>query len=540
MNADPRQAVCVVRALSVVLGRGAGAVRALDRVDLVIRPGERVAVVGESGSGKTTLALAIARLLGERAQCEGTIHFNGRDISSLNREEARALRGASIGVVFQDPHGALNPLMRIEDQVAEAWTAHGRLARAEALERARAALARVGLDVERHARAYPHELSGGMRQRVQIAMALAHGPALLILDEPTTALDTVTQKRIFDLIDELRAAQEFAVLLITHDLPLAVERADRIVALERGRVLSDRSAADVEIESPRAPRPQGMEARRNQPRLDVLNLGVSYSVRSGWFSRARGPRIIDGVSLAIAPGEALALVGNSGSGKTTLVRAILRLVEADDGAIFYRRQDAGDPIDVRALSAPDLRAVRPDFGIVFQDPVASLDPRRRARQVLRDAHLVRADDTRDLSARIARSLDEVGLERHHLDRFPHQLSGGEAQRLCLARALATDPRVLVLDEALASLDPATRKRILDVLERLRAERGLACLLVTHDLGSVAAFADRVAVLVAGRIVESGPNERVFTEPRHAATRALLDARPGSGQRQRKVAPQDLA
>jgi peptide/nickel transport system ATP-binding protein len=428
-------------------------------------------------------------------------------------------------MVFQDSKSALHPLIRIENQVAEEWTAHGRCSRGRAIELAREALARVGLDPERVGRSYSHELSGGMRQRVQIATALALNPALLELDEPSTALDTVTQKQIFDLVDLLRRRHGFATLLVTHDLPLAKERSDRVVRLERGRIVDVRRSADVVLARPVRPA-ASPGAEPPECVLEARSLAVAYARRGVFLSRSTSTRVVEDASLAIAAGETVALVGNSGSGKTSFVRGLLRLVEPVAGAVLYRPRAGAPVVDLRALDAPRLRATRPALGIVFQDPATSLDPRQRARDVLAEALSVRAVTPRESDEAIMRILEGVGLSTAHLERFPHQLSGGEAQRLCVARALATKPRVLVLDEALSSLDPTTRTRILDLLARLRREEGLACLLVTHDLASVETCADRVAVMAHGHIVECGATERVFAAPVHAQTRALLEARPG--------------
>jgi peptide/nickel transport system ATP-binding protein len=375
-----------------------------------------------------------------------------------------------------------------------------------------------------------------------------------VLDEPTTALDTVTQKMIFDLIDDLRAESGFATLLVTHDLALACERADRIVRLANGRVIDDRpaaivarelavgarraaSVAEAVTESDLGSRAPGATGRESV--IETRDLAVAYAVRGPLLSRKLGPPVVHDVSLAIAPGEALALVGNSGSGKTSFVRGLLRLVEPVSGAILYRARAGAALVDLRTLAGQNLRTVRPDLGVVFQDPSTSLDPRQRARDVLLEALAARGR-TDSSEATIARLLDDVGLTSAHLSRFPHQLSGGEAQRLCLLRALATEPRVLVLDEALSSLDPQLRTRILDLLTRLRRDSGLACLLVTHDLGSVETFADRVAVMANGRIVETGPTATIFRTPQSAETRALLAARAGSVDLHAEIAPQDRA
>lgn len=531
MNAEVRsiaEPLVAVRGLTVVHRVGDASVHALRGVDLEIQSGERHALVGESGSGKSTLALALVRLLPPGPACAvtGSIHFEGRDLFALDDRSLRAVRGARIGIVFQDHASALDPLMRVDEQVAEVWTAHEKIDPALARDRARAMLARVGLAEPRVQRAFPHELSGGMRQRVQIAMALALRPVLLILDEPTTALDTVTQAEVFTLIEDLRAQFGFAVLLITHDLALARAHSDRIARMERGCIVRRGPTTSIlDLMRVQTERTRARAPARSDAVLAVRDLVVTIP-RRATIGTAESPavRVLDGVTFEIAPGECLAVVGNSGSGKSTLARALLRLREPDAGSIEYRT-DSGAKLDLLALAPGELRRLRPDLGLVFQDPSASLDPRWTARAVLFEALAMRSVAQTDRERRALELCADLGLEARHLDRYPHELSGGERQRLCLARALATRPRLLVLDEALSSLDQEQRTRILALLERLRTESGMACLLVTHDLGSVETCADRVAVLARGRIVEIGTTARVFAEPVQPETRALLAARP---------------
>lgn len=524
MSADRPIEACVasVRNLVVAYGEGAGAKTALGGIDLDIARGERVGIVGESGSGKSTLAHALAALLGREARMQGSIRILGREIRGASEDELRGLRGRSVGVVFQDSKSALHPLLRVEDQVAEAWTAHAREREGRARVLARQALAGVGLDPARHGRAFPHQLSGGMRQRVQIATALALDPALLVLDEPTTALDTVTQKRIFDDLEGLRRARGFALLLVTHDLALARDRCDRIVRLEDGRVVEVVHSRDVIVPKP-VLRRKSVGAATAESVLCARSVSVGYAAPGRWFRRGAFTRIVEDVSLDLDGGATVALVGNSGSGKTSLVRGLLRLVEPSSGSVRFRPAAGAEPVEILRLEGRALRGVRPDLAVVFQDPATSLDPRERARDVLVEALSTRHLDRHD--ERVRALFEECGLDAEHLGRFPHQLSGGEAQRLCIARALATEPRVLVLDEALASLDTQHRERILALLAR-RRDAGLAILLVTHDLGSVEGLADRVYVMAHGRIVEGGATERLFATPGHAETRALLEARPG--------------
>jgi peptide/nickel transport system ATP-binding protein len=490
--------------------------------------GESVALVGASGSGKTTLALAIPRLLPPPPACtlEGTVTLDGRRLQ--HESELRAARGRDIGVVYQDPLAALNPLMRVADQVAEAIAAHERTPPAAAHEQAVRWLARVGLR-ERDARAHPFELSGGMRQRVVLAMAVARRPSLLILDEPTTSLDSITQANVLALLDELRAELSFAMLLVTHDLALARGRCERAIRMSGGRIIGDGPVEEVVGPAPsRIPRatPTRTAAEEADPVLSVRDLGVSYARRTAFLHEKDERRVLESVSFDLGAGETLAIVGGSGAGKTTLARAILRLLQPRTGRVAYLPVGQLTPLDLLSMEPAALRRIRPDIGVVFQDPAASLDPRRTARESLLEALCVRATSTRARTAEpeAVELLETVGLTASHKDRLPHQLSGGERQRVCLARALATRPRVIILDEAISSLDADVRTQILELLVRLARSRTLSYLFITHDLGSVERFADRVAVLDGGRIVEIGPTAQVFARPQADATRALLRAR----------------
>ncbi len=535
--ADEAKPLLEVRNLTVTFDGGDRSVRAVDQVTFEVARGERIALVGASGSGKTTLALAIPRLLPAEPACTltGSILLDGRALST--EAELRAARGRDIGVVYQDPMAALDPLMRVGDQVAEALTAHANIAPDAARAQAVRWLSRVGIpDPERVARAWPFELSGGMRQRVVIAMAIACRPALLILDEPTTSLDSVTQAHVLELLDELRAEFTFAMILVTHDLALARGRCERAIRMSGGRIVDDgpveaildevargRMRSELVLGDAKRERPEPAPTNP-EPLLVVRDLAVEVPGRRGFVRRAPCRRVLDGVSFELNPAETLAVVGGSGAGKTTLARALLRLVEPCAGQVTLQRVPREAPLDLLELDPTNLRRVRPDLGIVFQDPSASLDPRRSVRETLHEALSVRDRTGRVLDDEARAWLESVGLSADHLDRLPHQISGGERQRVCIARALATKPRLLVLDEALSSLDGPVRDEILDLLERLRRERALACILITHDLRTVERFAERVAVLDAGRFVESGPTARVFADPRAEATRALLAAR----------------
>ena len=516
-------ALLQLRGLRVAIG---GAER-LQALDLDLAAGEVLGLVGESGSGKSLTALAIAGLLPAGAEAGGQVMLDGTDLLTLPEPALDARRGAVIGLVFQEPMTALNPLMTLGEQVAEALRLHRPLTRREAAREAEAALARVGLAglAGRH----PHELSGGQRQRGVIAIAMALRPRLLIADEPTTALDVAAQAQVLALLRELVREQGSALLLISHDLPLVAGVADRIAVLQHGRLVeqgparallrapqSAETAALIaaSVLAPRAPAPA--------PDLSAPLLAADGLVRElrhggGLLARPVVKRLLDGVSLQVGPGERVGLVGASGSGKSTLLRALLALEPLQAGEVRLQGR--------RFTSAE--RALRRQVQIVFQDPAGSLDPRWRAWELVAEPLSLRDPvPDRALQRRLACDwLDRVGLGADVADRFAHQFSGGQRQRLAIARALILEPALLVLDEAVSALDVSVRGQVLALIDTLCREHGTALLFVTHDLGVVRAATDRLYVLEAGRIVESGPTADVFARPQQAATRALLAAMP---------------
>ncbi|MDR3510200.1 MAG: ABC transporter ATP-binding protein, partial [Caulobacteraceae bacterium] len=469
--------------------------------------GEILGVVGESGSGKTLAARAVLGLLppGVR-QAGGRIRFDGQDLGTLDARRMRALRGAAIGMVFQEPMVSLNPAMRIGEQLAEALRFHGRLSRAETRRRAVEMLERVRIaDPDRCLEAFPHEFSGGMRQRIMLASAMLLRPKLLIADEPTTALDTLSQKEVLDLMVELTCDFGTAVMLITHNLGLVSRYAERALVLEKGRLVEQGPVSQV-LGAPsqaytrrlvgalptRGPaRAQGSEG---EALLQVRGLRVAYPSRDG---RRPAAPAVDGVDLDVRQGETLALVGGSGSGKTSLGRAILGLVPRQSGAVSFRG------IDPASARGEAYRAFRRGVQLVFQDPYASLDPRMRIGDIvgepLRHARdLAPADRVR----RVEQVLEEVGLDGF-ARRLPHALSGGQRQRVAIARAIVGRPAFVVADEPVSALDMTIQAQVLRLFQGLQQAYGFACLFISHDLAAVEQVADRVAVMEAGRIVEIG-------------------------------------
>ncbi|MFC0340858.1 dipeptide ABC transporter ATP-binding protein [Paracoccus niistensis] len=502
--------------------------RVVSDVTLPLAPGQVTALVGESGSGKSMTALAAIGLLPEGARASGRVDLDGCNLLDLPDRAMDGLRGRRMGMIFQEPMTALNPLMTIGDQVAEGLRRHRDLGRAQALARARERLDRVGLPAARFPLGlYPHQLSGGQRQRVAIAMAIAAAPDLLIADEPTTALDVTTQAQILDLLRGLVRDEGMALWLITHDLAVVSGVADQVAVMQQGRIVEAGPTAQV-FRAQAHPYTRALfAAARHVPPASPARLPgpallrVEGALREHRLPRpapfARRPvlRAVDGVSLTIAQGESVGLVGESGCGKSTLARAILGLDALQGGAI--RLDGAG----VGPGMPKDQRA---QVQAVFQDPFASFDPRWRVdRLVAEPFHLTgRPADWRD---RVAEALAEVEIGADAMSRHIHEFSGGQRQRIAIARALIIRPRLILLDEAVSALDVQVRARVLDLLARLRRQHGLAWLFISHDLSVVRAITDRVLVMDAGRIVEEGPTGRILSQPLHPVTRRLVAAAP---------------
>jgi peptide/nickel transport system ATP-binding protein len=545
----------------------------LKGVDLSIAPGQVMGLVGESGSGKSMTALAVMRLLPAGARASGRVTFDGKDILAASEDAMCRLRGDDVGMVFQEPMTALNPVKTIGEQVAEGIRWHARAGRAEAEERARRMLDRVGLPAAKFPLSrFPHELSGGQRQRVVIAIACALNPKLLIADEPTTALDVVLQAQILDLLRDLVEEREMGLLLISHDLAVVADMADRVTVMrhgevmetgETGAVLADRrhpytrqlaeASTHVPVRAPSpspaslrsAPSPRRGEealaaaqvplpptgekvaAKRpdegeNEILLSVASVTRDYPTRRrSMFRRGEPFRAVDDVSFTIAQGQSVALVGRSGCGKSTLARMILALDRPSSGEIAL----LGESLTGRDEAA--LRPLRRNMQVVFQDPYGSFNPRHRVeRLVAEPLHLLdRPVPVAERRERVARALSEVGLRAADMEKYPHEFSGGQRQRISIARAIITEPRLIVADEPVSALDVSIRAQILDLFADLNARLGIAYLFITHDLTVARAITDDVMVMHEGRIVERGRTGDVLDRPGTQAARALVDAAP---------------
>jgi peptide/nickel transport system ATP-binding protein len=602
-----------IDALEVEYGPFGDAVRVIEGVSLQLHAGDTLGVVGESGSGKSTLALAILRLLGTAGRMSGgQVRFDGEDLRAMPEPALRRIRGKRIGMIFQEPMSSLHPAHRVGDQVAEVLRLHDRLGRRAAAERAVELLDQVGIAAARsHARSYPHELSGGQRQRVMIAQAIACAPALLIADEPTTALDASTRRQVLEVLGDLQSRYGMALLVISHDLGLMSALTRRVLVMRHGRQVEQGDTTQV-LGAPRDPYTQSLIASRPRPRsecdrlpvgaegrgrdldgmdqsemelaemdrvamspcgrdlgrellptardqgpshkssgalraqgpshngsgalrdhdlshnadegfdalLEVSGLTVHHRRRRAWFGRRdTGRPAVDNVSFTLQRGQTLGLLGESGSGKTTLARAVLRLIEADAGSIRLGGSD------LRKQSSTTMRRSRKRIQIVFQDPVASLNPRLTVRQTLHEPLVVHglAPGFAERDARVSALLAQVGLDADSLDRYPHAFSGGQRQRIGIARALAVEPELIVCDESVSALDLSVQAQILNLLRDLQDSLGLAYLFISHDIDVIRFMADQIAVMRAGRLVEIGPADRICTEPRHPYTRSLLEA-----------------
>jgi peptide/nickel transport system ATP-binding protein len=577
--------VLEIEHLAVTFATPAGEVEAVGGLTLSVEPGECVGIVGESGAGKSQAFLAVMGLLPANARVRGTARFRGTELLGRPAAELNRVRGAGLAMIFQDPLTSLTPHLTIGDQIAEPLVEHTDVSWADARARALELLERVQVsDPERRLRQYPHELSGGMRQRVMIAIALACGPKLVIADEPTTALDVTIQAQILGLLSELKREQQMSMVLITHDLGIVAGVADRVAVMQAGRVVELNSTARIlshpehaytqsllhavprleryvfprsvgpkapppgnreemlqpgppvvagrrvlgDFDAPKVPSPirraeasAGSTADGGSARLTdavllkLSNLKVHFKLRGAVL------RAVDDVSLMLNPGEVLGIVGESGSGKSTLARAVLRLLRPEAGQIVW----LGKAIET--LSQSELRPLRKDLQLVFQDPTASLDPRMTVQQIVAEPLRIHRSDL-NAAARtevVADILLRVGLGQSLLTRYPHELSGGQAQRVGIARAMVLKPRLLVCDEAVSALDVSVQAQILALLHDLKREYGTSILFISHNLAVVRQLCDRVLVLYLGRRMEEGPTDALFTNPAHPYTRGLLAAVP---------------
>jgi peptide/nickel transport system ATP-binding protein len=586
-----------------------GRIDAVRGVNYTVSDGEVLAIVGESGSGKSVSALAVIGLLPEQARINGSIRLRGRELLGLGDRQMSKLRGSSISMVFQDPLSALTPVYRVGEQVAEALLAHGNVGKKEAADKAVELLDLVGIaDPVVRAKMFPHEFSGGMRQRVVIAMAIANDPALIICDEPTTALDVTVQKQILNLLRKARDITGAGVIMITHDMGIAATLADRVAVMYAGKIVETATTTEL-FNAPRMPYTVGLlgsipridapartplipivgappamhslppgcsfaprcpiaidDCRAAEPPLEKTNPGHSaacirtaelgptelfeayrheisepeaeaatedrvvlkvselvktFPITSGVvFRRRKGEvRAVDGISFEVRAGRTLALVGESGSGKSTTLTQILDLVTPESGSIEIMGSE------VATLTTVRKREIRRKMQIVFQDPTASLDPRLPIFDALAEPLHIDGRPRAEIARRVPELLEQVGLRPEHSDRYPADFSGGQKQRISIARALALDPELLVLDEPVSSLDVSIQAGVLNLLRDLQIERGLSYLFVSHDLSVVRNLAHDIAVMYRGKIVESGPAEQIFADPRNEYTRALIDAVP---------------
>ncbi len=504
-----------------------GGTTVVDDVSFAVSEGESVGLVGESGSGKSQTALAILGLSPRGASVSGAIRFRGQDLIQLSQRELDELRARRIGIVFQDPSQALNPYLRIGRQLREILVRHGLASGKDAERAVMDMLERVGLpDAARQFRAYPHQLSGGMRQRVMLASALIAKPELLIADEPTTALDVTVQAQILDLLEEIR--DDTALLLITHDLGVVAGHCERMLVLEKGRLVEE-GATTALFASPGHAHTSTLLAAA--PRIDNADvpdpvsgksiLGVEAATVSYEERGSKQLHAVVEVDLSLHVGETLAVVGESGSGKSSLVSAILGLVPMVRGRVVYAGKSLDGPVERR----PKVQAK--ELQLVFQDPIGALNPQMRVRDLIGEPLAVHEGQltSRQRLERVGEALDQVGLNRDYLERFPHELSGGQAQRVAIARALILRPKVLVCDEAVAALDGSVREKVLSLLRRIQEETGLAIIFISHDLAVVRSISHRVLVMYMGRLVEVAANEALFGQPQHPYTRALIQAVP---------------
>ena len=546
MSTEP---LLCVEGLAVDFATMDGVVHAVEGVDLEIRPGETVAIVGESGSGKSTTAMAIIGLLaGGGRVAAGSIRLDGKEIAHAPEHEMRMIRGRDIGLVPQDPMSNLNPVAKIGTQVAETLLAHDLATRQNVQAKVVEALTAAGLpDPERRAKQYPHEFSGGMRQRALIAIGLACKPRLLIADEPTSALDVTVQQTILDQIGAMTRELGTAVLLITHDLGLAAERAERVVVMHRGKVVEQGDARQI-LEDPQHPYTQSLvkaapsvaaarlrpEAFRTQERtadaegdaraattdniVEIENLTKVYPVRG----RGEDFVAVDDVSLVIPRGETVAIVGESGSGKTTTARMLLKVIEPTSGLIRYEGKD------ISALSKAETRNFRQRVQPIFQDPYSSLNPMFTIERLIAEPlEVYKRGSGAERRARVRQLLDDVALPQSMLRRYPSELSGGQRQRVAIARALALSPDLIVCDEPVSALDVLVQDQILRLLGDLQREYGLSYLFISHDLAVVRLISDYVCVMKDGKLVEAATSEEIFTNPRDPYTRRLLASIPGN-------------
>lgn len=553
IHPDDVQPLLRIRNLDVAFKSSTGMVPAVRGANLTIYPGQTVAIVGESGSGKSTTAASVIGLLPGTGQVTGgTIEFDGQDLTKLSAKEWVKLRGSGIGMVPQDPMTNLNPVWRIGTQVKEALRANNVVPKSEAGQRVAEVLEEAGLpDAERRAAQYPHEFSGGMRQRVLIAIGMAANPKLLIADEPTSALDVTVQRRILDHLAQMTEEKGTAVLFITHDLGLAAERAEQLVVMHRGRVVESGPALEI-LQHPQHPYTKrlvsaapSLASKRIEAAhakgidltdeeligsgagqtaedhiIRVENLVKEFHVR-GSKGEAGTLRAVDDVSFGVRTGTTMALVGESGSGKSTVANMVLNLIDPTSGKVYFKEND------LSKAGPAELFKMRRKLQVVFQNPYGSLDPMYSIFRLIEEPLLVhRVGSKKERVKKVTELLDRVALPASTMRRYPNELSGGQRQRVAIARALALDPEVVVLDEAVSALDVLVQNQILQLLNDLQSQMGLTYMFITHDLAVVRLIADDVVVMEKGKVVEAAPSDELFKNPQQQYTQELIEAVPG--------------
>ncbi|GLK90026.1 ABC transporter ATP-binding protein [Pseudomonas turukhanskensis] len=530
MSQNDSQAILSVQRLSIEFG----AKRVVDDLSFALYPRQTLCIAGESGSGKSLTSLAIMGLLPKQAHTpSGAIVFENRDLLSLAERERQQLRGKDIGMIFQEPMTSLNPLMTVGQQLAETLRRHEPLSRQAIAKRCREMLEAVRMpQVEKRLTQYPHELSGGMRQRVMIAMAMLCRPKVLIADEPTTALDVTIQAQILELMRELQQQYGTSLLLITHDMGVVAEMADQVVVMNQGRVEEQAPVRQL-FATPQAAYTQKLlaavpvlgsagipEDLSQQPALlEVRNLSVRFALRSGWFEAGKNVHAVENLNFDLRAGETLGLVGESGCGKSTTGKALMNML-AYEGSVKLLGQE------LNGLHGDALQRVRRDVQMVFQDPYAALNPRKTIFELVGEPLLIHDRlPNAPRRERVAQLLHQVGLPADAMARYPHQFSGGQRQRICIARALALNPKLIIADESVSALDVSVQAQVLELLEQLREEQGLSYLFISHDMAVVERICHRVAVMYGGQIVEIGRRDQVLHNPQHAYTKRLLSAVP---------------
>jgi peptide/nickel transport system ATP-binding protein len=537
--AERAEPILTVRDLAVAFHTAAGEFDAVKGIEFDLYRGETLAILGESGSGKSVSASAIMGILDSPPGFirSGWVELDGIDLFSLTPGQRRELMGEKIAIIFQDTLAHLNPVYTVGWQIAECYRTHRGFNKADAWERTLEVMARVGIpQPDRRARDYPHQFSGGQRQRVMIAMALALEPAILIADEPTTALDVTVQAQILDLLIALRNESDMGLILITHDLGVVAEIANRVLVMHDGRIVEQGNVRDVfarpshpytkrllDAIPGRGERPAPTTEWKGEPLLRVRGLSKHYELTAGLLRRPTGDvvRAVDGVEFELHKGETLGIVGESGSGKTTIARLLLRLEEPTAGSAIL----AGE--DLFALSGGNLRAMRRRLQAVFQDPFASLNPTMRVFDIIAEPWLIHPGVVAKEAhrERVMDLLNRVGMLPDHADRYPHQFSGGQRQRIAIARALALEPEIIICDEAVSALDVSIQAQIVDLLRELQDSLGLSYLFIAHDLPVVRDLANRIIVMRQGKIVEAGTTAEIFHNPQHPYTIELLEASP---------------